>query len=44
MTAEIKQRKTKKWLGMELTDTLRTTLTIRILMTFVIFDTVADFL
>ena len=44
MAAEIKPRKIKKWLGMELTDSLRTTLTIRILMTFVIFDTVADFL
>ena len=44
MTAEIKPRKTKKCFGMELTDSLRTTLTIRILITFVIFDTVADFL
>ena len=44
MAAEIKPRKTKKWFGMELTDSLRTTLTIRILITFVIFDTVADFL
>jgi|TARA_B100001029_G_scaffold38266_2_gene29440 hypothetical protein len=44
MTAEIKPKKTKKWLGMEMTESSRNTLAIKILVTFVIFDTVADFL
>jgi len=44
MSAEITPKKAKKKWGMEMTDSLRTTLTIRILVCYVIFDTVADFL
>jgi len=44
MSAEITPKKVKKKWGKEMTDSLRTTLTIRILVCYVIFDTVADFL
>ena len=44
MSAEITPKKVKKKWGTEMTDSLKTTLTIRILVCYVIFDTVADFL
>ena len=44
MSAEINPKKVRKTWGMEMSDSLRTTLTIRILVGYVIFDTVADFL
>jgi hypothetical protein len=44
MSAEIKPKKLKTTWGMEMSDSFRTTLTIRILVGYVIFDTVADFL
>ena len=44
MSAEIMPNNTiKKW-GIEMSDSLRTTLTIRILLAYVIFDTIADLL
>ena len=44
MSAEITPNNTiKKW-GIEMSDSLRTTLTIRILLAYVIFDTTADLL
>ena len=44
MSAEIKEKEARKKWGMEMSDSLRTTLTIRILVCYVVFDTVADFL
>ena len=44
MSAEIKEKEVRKQWGMEMSDSLRTTLTIRILVCYVVFDTVADFL
>jgi len=44
MSAEIIPKRTKKKWGMEMSDSLRTTLTIRILLVYVVFDTIADFL
>jgi len=44
MSAEIKEKEVRKKWGMELSDSLRTTLTIRILLCYVVLDTVADFL
>ena len=44
MSAEINPKKVRKKWGMEMSDSLRTTLTIRILLAYVVFDTVADFL
>ena len=44
MSAEIKEKEVKKKWGMEMSDSLKTTLTIRILLCYVVFDTVADFL
>jgi hypothetical protein len=44
MSAEISPKKIKKIWGMELSDSLRTTLAIRILVAYVVFDTIADFL
>ena len=44
MSAEITQNNTKKKWGIEMSDSLRTTLTIRILLAYVIFDTTADLL
>jgi hypothetical protein len=44
MTAELKPREIRKKWGMEMSDSLRTTLTIRILVGYLIFDTIADFL
>jgi hypothetical protein len=44
MSAELKPREIRKKWGMEMSDSLRTTLTIRILVGYVIFDTIADFL
>ena len=44
MSAEIKEKEVRKKWGMEMSDSLRTTLTIRILHCYVVLDTVADFL
>ena len=44
MTAELKPREIRKKWAMEMSDSLRTTLTIRILVGYLIFDTIADFL
>ncbi|MFL2692309.1 MAG: hypothetical protein ACJ0G1_01155 [Gammaproteobacteria bacterium] len=44
MSAEITPKKIKKKWGMEMSDSLRTTLAIRILVVYVVFDTIADFL
>ena len=44
MSAEINPKKVRKKWGMEMSDSLRTTLTIRILLVYVVFDTIADFL
>jgi len=44
MSAEINLKKPKRRLGLVMSDSFRTTLTIRILVAYVIFDTVADFL
>ena len=44
MSAEIKEKEVKRKWGMEMSDSLKTTLTIRILLCYVVFDTVADFL
>ena len=44
MSAEIDPEKVRKKWGKEMSDSLRTTLTIKILVGYVIFDTVADFL
>ncbi|MDC0141837.1 hypothetical protein OAI98_03340 [Gammaproteobacteria bacterium] len=44
MSAELKPREIRKKWGMEMSDSLRTTLTIRILVGYLIFDTIADFL
>ena len=44
MSAELKPREIRKKWGMEMSDSLRTTLTIRILVEYLIFDTIADFL
>jgi len=44
MSAELKPREIRKKWGMEMSDSLRTTLTIRILFGYLIFDTIADFL
>ena len=44
MSAEIKEKEVRKKWVMEMSDSLRTTLTIRILVCYVVFDTVADFL
>jgi len=44
MSAELKSREIRKKWGMEMSDSLRTTLTIRILVGYLIFDTIADFL
>ena len=44
MSAEIKEKEKKRKWGMEMSDSLKTTLTIRILLCYVVFDTVADFL
>jgi hypothetical protein len=44
MSAEITPKKIKKKWGMEMSDSLRTTLAIRILVGYVVFDTIADFL
>ena len=44
MSSEINPKKVRKKWGMEMSDSFRTTLTIRILVGYVIFDTVADFL
>lgn len=44
MSAELKPREVRKKWGMEMSDSLRTTLTIRILVGYLIFDTIADFL
>lgn len=44
MSAEIKEKEVRMKWGMEMSDSLRTTLTIRILVCYVVFDTVADFL
>jgi hypothetical protein len=41
MSAEITPINTKKW-GIEMSDSLRTALTIRILLAYVIFDTISD--
>tara|TARA_Y100000992_G_scaffold1359_1_gene876 strand:+ start:723 stop:857 length:135 start_codon:yes stop_codon:yes gene_type:complete len=44
MSAEITPSNTKKKWGIEMSDSLRTTLTIRILLAYVIFDIIADLL
>jgi hypothetical protein len=44
MSAEITPKKIKKKWGMEMSDSLRTTFAIRILVVYVVFDTIADFL
>ena len=44
MSAEITPSNTKKKWGIEMSDSLRATLTIRILLAYVIFDTIADLL
>jgi hypothetical protein len=44
MSAEITPKKIKKKWGMEMNDSLKTTLAIRILVVYVVFDTIADFL
>ena len=44
MSAELKPREIRKKWGMEMSDSLRTTLTIRMLVGYLIFDTIADFL
>ena len=44
MSAEITPSNTNKKWGIEMSDSLRTTLTIRILLAYVIFDTTADLL
>ena len=44
MSAELKPREIRKKWGMEMSDSLRATLTIRILVGYLIFDTIADFL
>jgi hypothetical protein len=44
MSAELKPREIRKKWGMEMSDSIRTTLTIRILVGYLIFDTIADFL
>ena len=44
MSAELKPKEIRKKWGMEMSDSLRTTLTIRILVGYLIFDTIADFL
>tara|TARA_X000001036_G_scaffold314831_1_gene293299 strand:+ start:159 stop:293 length:135 start_codon:yes stop_codon:yes gene_type:complete len=44
MSAELEPREIRKKWGMEMSDSLRTTLTIRILVGYLIFDTIADFL
>ena len=44
MSAELKPREIRKKWGMEMSDSLRTTLTIRILVGYLVFDTIADFL
>ena len=44
MSAELKPRQIRKKWGMEMSDSLRTALTIRILVGYLIFDTIADFL
>ena len=44
MSAEITPSNTKKKWGIEMSDSLRTKLTIRILLAYVIFDTIADLL
>ena len=44
MSAEITPSNTKKKWGIEMSDSLKTTLTIRILLAYVIFDTIADLL
>ena len=42
MSSEIMPSNTKKKWGIEMSDSLRTTLTIRILLAYVIFDIIAD--
>ena len=44
MSAEITPSNTKKKWGIEMSDSQRTTLIIRILLAYVIFDTIADLL
>ncbi len=44
MSAEITTNNTKNKWGIEMSDSLRTKLTIRILLAYVIFDTIADLL
>jgi hypothetical protein len=44
MSAKWKEKEVRKKWGMEMSDSLRTTLTIRMLVCYVVFDTVADFL
>ena len=44
MSAEIKEKEVRKKWGMEMSDSLRTTLTLRILLCYVVLDTVADLL
>jgi hypothetical protein len=44
MSAELSSKKVRRKWGMDMSDSLRTTLTIRILLAYVVFDTVADFL
>jgi hypothetical protein len=44
MSAKVNEKEVRKKWGMEMSDSLRTTLTIRILLCYVVFDTVADFL
>ena len=43
MSAELSSKKVRRKWGMDMSDSLRTTLTIRILLAYVVFDTVADF-
>ena len=44
MSAEITPNNNKKKWGVEMSDSLRTSLTLRILFAYVIFDTIADLL
>jgi hypothetical protein len=44
MSAEITPNNTKKKWGIGMSESLRTTLTIRILLAYVIFDTISDLL
>jgi hypothetical protein len=44
MSAEITPNNTKKKWGIEMSDSLRTTLTIRILLAYVMFGIIADLL